>query len=297
MKKIYLLALAGLLLMFVPLPVQADEVAQYNFASAQGDKAINIIPGQEGSGAIYFYNIDGNRTTHITLAVSQSPTGWDVGVEPPLGERKLLVSDMPVTVEENLYVEPSELLAEEPAEVPEGMVSLKIPGRGYTLGKQARVVIGLPETVPFGTTETIVIAAEAFWLGQTGAAAVKQAREFEFTVTAVSGTTEYTEVVLDGSEEEIIPTLEPETPDSDVLAGALEPGSEELSADGSQAEPAQTGGDIEQSNHEETDSLPEDGVASSDNPLTKWLPVILAAIVVVLGAILIPRMVARKRNR
>ena len=184
------------MLLALPVPVHADEPARYNFASAQGDKELKIPPGQEGKGYIYFYNIDGNRITHITLEVGQAPSGWDVIITPPLSETQVIVSGLPVTVTENLFIEPSELLTGEPQNIPEGMVSIKVPGRGYALGKVAEIIFKVPESAPLGNTGAIVIAAEAAWLGQTGAAAVKQARDFDFSVTIVSESTEYTETVV-----------------------------------------------------------------------------------------------------
>jgi hypothetical protein len=157
-----------------------------------------------GTGAIYFYNIDGNRITHITLEVAGAPEGWSVTVEPPLSETKVLVNDMPVTVTENLYVEPTELLTGEPQNVPEGMVVINVPGRGYTLGKRASITVEVPEGVDLGTTGTIAIAAEAAWLGQSGGAAIKQARDFEFSVTVVSGKTGFSETIVGDEEEEVI---------------------------------------------------------------------------------------------
>ena len=213
MKKLCLILLVALLLLALPLPVFADEeAAKYNFASAQGNKDLKIPPGQEGVGSIYFYNIDGNRITHITLEVSQAPSGWEVTIEPPLSETQVLVSGMPVTVSENLYVEPSDLLVEEPQTIPEGMVSIKVPGRGYALGKEARVMVSVPESTPLGTTGEITIAGEAAWLGQSGAAAIKQARDFDFSVTVVSESTEYTETIV-GQDEASSPPKPPENKD------------------------------------------------------------------------------------
>ena len=95
MKKtcLLLVALALLLFLALPLPVHADEEeAKYNFASAQGNKELRIPPGEESRGYIYFYNVDGNRITHISLEVSNAPSDWEVTVEPPLSETKVLVS-------------------------------------------------------------------------------------------------------------------------------------------------------------------------------------------------------------
>jgi hypothetical protein len=209
MKKFCLLSLAALLFLALGLPVQADEPAKYNFASAQGDKDLKIQPGKEGEGAIYFYNIDGNRITHITLAVGKAPAGWEVSIDPALTRTQVSVSGMPVTVEENLYMEPSVLLLDEPQSVPEGMVSIKVPGRGYALGKLARIIIKVPESAPLGSTGEITISGEAAWLGQSGAAAVKQARDFSFNVTVFSGQTEYSETII-GEKSEVTAGQTPE---------------------------------------------------------------------------------------
>lgn len=210
MKKSCLFILAALLLLaLLPLPVRADDAAKYNFASAQGDKELKIQPGQQGEGAIYFYNIDGNRITHITLKVSQAPADWQVSVAPPLAKTEVSVSGMPVTVEENLYVEPSAVLLDEPQTVPEGMVSIKIPGRGYALGKLARILIKVPGSAALGTTGAITIAGEAGWLGQSGTAAIKQARDFNFNVTVFSGQTEFSETII-GKKTETAPGQTPE---------------------------------------------------------------------------------------
>ena len=268
MKKICLVAVLVMLLLALPLPVQAQEVPRYNFASAQGDKEISVTPGGEGRGSIYFYNIDGNRITHINLEVSQAPSGWEVTIEPPLSETQVLVSGLPVTVVENLYVEPSELLTEEPQNVPEGMVSIKVPGRGYALGKLAQMVVKVPESAPLGSTGEITVAAEASWLGQSGAAAVKQARDFDFSVTVVSGSTEYTEIIIGQGEapeavEETEATIEGET-----------------SKTTGETVPAEK---------------PAPESESPGSSLMRWLPAIIAGVVVILGAIVIPLLIRRRR--
>jgi len=204
MKKHCLFGLVVLIVLAFPLAANAEEEdAKYNFASAQGAKQLKIAPGAEGEGVIYFYNIDGNRITHITLAVSQAPDNWHVEIDPPTHDIEVEVSGMPVTVTENLHAAPSELLLEEPApgDVPEGMVSIKVPTRGYAFASPACIIVRVPEPAEIGTTADIIIAAEAEWLGQGGAAAIKQARDFEFSVTVVSASTEFTETIVgeDGS--------------------------------------------------------------------------------------------------
>lgn len=272
MKKLCLLIMAALLCFAFPLAAGADEEARYNFASAQGPKDLAIVPGEEGKGEIYFYNVDGNRITHINLEVSEAPSGWEVTVEPGRTETKVMVSGMPVTVVENLYVEPSGLLAGEPQNVPADMVSIKVPGRGYALGKLARVAVGVPESESPGATGEIVIAAEASWLGQSGAAAVKQERDFIFTVTVASGITGYTETVV----EQDGPAESPEAagePEEEPDGGGITAGTEALPP----GETAVAGGE------------------SSGSSVERWLPVIIAGAVVIVGAVVVILFVRRRR--
>jgi len=272
MKKSCLLAAVVMLLLTIPLPVRADEESKYNFASAQGGKGIAVMPGSEGKGVIYFYNIDGNRITHITLEVSQVPEDWDVEIDPPMHDMQVEVSGRVVTVTENLYVEPSEALTEEPTEVPEGMVSITVPTRGYVLAKAVYIIVRVPEDEEIGTTGDIIVSAEAFWLGQTGAAAVKQARDFEFSVEVISGEEEFTETIIGEIEKP-----EPEKP------RITQPAKTE-SGEGAKPEEA----------------LPSPPPPGESIPLTdslmRWLPTVIAVLVVVLAAILIPIIIARRRG-
>ena len=94
MKRTCLLIVAMLMLLALPISVYAeDDVARYNFASAQGDNELRISPGEEGRGVIYFYNIDGNRITHITIAVSLAPSGWDTWGDEAIGSQIVLMRD------------------------------------------------------------------------------------------------------------------------------------------------------------------------------------------------------------
>jgi len=249
----------------------AEEEAKYNFASAQGSKQLKVIPGGESRGVIYFYNIDGNRITHITLKVAQAPDDWKVEIDPPQHETEVNISGLTVTVTENLYVKPSQAFPEEPKDVPEGMVSIAIARRGYVLAQAANIVIRVPETEEIGTSQDISISAVAEWLGQSGAAAIKQARDFDFEVQIVSPQTTFSETIVGEKKEPEIKTpseiTKPEeaTPAKESAPETPKPApvtAEETPAPGS----------------------------------TNWMPVIIAAVIVVLGAVLIPTLVARKRG-
>ena len=261
---------AALLLVSASL-VSAQDEAKYNFASAQGNKQLKVTPGGASEGVIYFYNIEGNRITHISLEISKTPGNWKVEIDPPQHEIQVNVSGKIVTVTENLYIEPSQAVAQEPEEVPEGMVYIKLGNLGYALAKAVHIVVQVPETVEIGTEGDILIAAEAEWLGQTGAAAIKQAREFKFFVEVISGQTEFSETIVGEAEK-----TETEKP------GVTQPAKPE-SGEGAKPEVAPPS----------PPSPSESGSVGAS--LMRWLPAIIAGVVVVLAAILI-LIIARRRG-
>jgi hypothetical protein len=204
MGRILAAVMALTALMTMASSAFAEEPAKYNFASVQGSENIQLLPGGDCTGNMYFYKIEGNRITHVTLEVSQVPDGWHVEIQPPLGETQVEVNGQVVTVTENLYVEPSEASSEVIKDVPEGMVCIPVAERGYALAKEARIIIRVPDYEEIGTQEEIIVSATARWLGQGGAVAFSQSRDFDFTVEVVSEE-EYHETILGGGANRWIP--------------------------------------------------------------------------------------------
>ena len=254
--------------------------ADYNFASAQASKTITVVPGKEGTGTIYFYNISGDRITHVTLEVGQAPDNWQVEIQPPLGETKVEIGGNIVTVTENLYVEPSEVLTEKPDTSPEGTVYIPIPDQGFALAKIATITVSVPASEAPGTQQEIVIAGVARWLGQTGAAAISQARDFTFTVNVVPETTNGEERIITETETEPGETQEiSETATTTEATQEATTAAETTASDTTTTTQASTGDD------------------ESQSTLGKWLPVIIAAVIVILGAILIPVLIRRRHGQ
>ncbi len=196
--RFWVTALAVALAVSTPIGWALAEEAHYSFASAQSGEQIAVPQGGEGRSALYFYNVDGNRITHVTLKVSRAPAGWQVDVEPGLREVEVELNGDVTKVSENLHIEPSALLAKEAAAVPEGMACIAIPGRGYALAKVAHVVARAPAEAAVRSGGEVRVLAEAAWLGQVGAAAIKQSREFRFTAVVVPAG--YGESVRDGND-------------------------------------------------------------------------------------------------
>jgi len=181
----------ALLLAWPAVALAQEEAPKYNFASAQGSSSLQVIPGSECRGVIYFYNVDGNRITHITLEVVEAPSDWEVEIDPPLHDIEVGFGGAIITVIENLHAEPTELSSEEIEDVPEGMVCLTLPNKlgegipGYALAQPAYIIIRVPESEEVGITGEIKIHAVAEWLGQSGPGQIGQTRDFDFTLTTV----------------------------------------------------------------------------------------------------------------
>ncbi len=193
MKRFSLFAVVTIL--FLTLwqagPVMSQQEAIYNLASIQPDKHIEIEAGGYGTGLIYFYNVDGNRATHIKLEVSRSPSNWEVQVQPPARETVIDTANGSLSLIENLCVEPSVLQSEKITGLTDGLECVAVADRGYAMAKVVCVTIQVTESAKAGDTGEVEITAEATWLGQSGAASIRQTRDFVFSVEilpAESGT-------------------------------------------------------------------------------------------------------------
>ena len=145
-----------------------EERAIYNFASIQTGSNLKVTAGDEANTQIGFYNVDGNRTTHITLVVAEAPEGWEVEIDSAL------------------TVEVTELMEEPVEQLEEGTKSVVLGSRGYTVARIANIKINAPEDVEEGTIGEIKITVKAEWLGQTGQVAICQIRNFNYSVEVIS---------------------------------------------------------------------------------------------------------------
>jgi len=163
----------------------AQEQPKYNFGSMQPVKELTIAPGDTVTTKLYFYNIYGNRITHISLFASEAPEDWDISFNPSLHETSVRVSGIETEIEENIYVEPSEAVEEIPEDIPEGIEYIS-SSVGYIGAKPIEITISVPEDEELGSTHDITISASAEWLGQSGAVEIKQSRDFDLAVKVLS---------------------------------------------------------------------------------------------------------------
>lgn len=186
---------------FAPLAL-AEEEAKYNFATTTATGTILIQPGETMKvPAIYFYNIFGNRITHVSLYLTNSPEGWDVKIEPKIQIRQVNISGTFTPVEENLYVAPSQPVKEVPDTLLEGTGYITLGGvEGNIPVKIAYLNITVPSNVPIGGTYPVSVKAVGRWFGQAATLAFSQERSFDFKVQTVTHT--FTEEIVTPTPEE-----------------------------------------------------------------------------------------------
>ncbi len=182
MKNFFIFLLVLTLLIGI---VNAQEEPKYNFGTMQADKELNIAPGETAITKLYFYNVYGNRITHITLEAVKVPENWDISIEPVLHEITVDVSGIPTTVEENLDVKPSEAVDEIPSTIPEGIEYISSPV-GYIGADPVKVKITIPKNEKIGKIGEVRIDALASWLGQDGMVTLTQGRSFDYKISVVS---------------------------------------------------------------------------------------------------------------
>jgi hypothetical protein len=217
----------ALLLSLPVVSLAQEEWPKLSLGSAQGLEDLQVIPGHETKGVVYYYNTDGNCTAYITLEVAVDPdqpemtvvesvpgklyevswgdTTWEVEIDPPLHDIQVSLNPEapPVTVPVNLYAEVTEVSAQEIEDVPEGMICLTLPNKlgadipGYTLAKPVIITVRVPKAEDYEITHTIKILATGSYLGQGGIAILGQQREFPFNITTVPKITQE-QIITDG---------------------------------------------------------------------------------------------------
>ena len=218
MRKILISLFVIILLISVSVSILAqehEEDAKYNFGSAQADKELKANPGGEISTKLYFYNIYGNRITHIKLEVSEFPENWVITLTPDTHDSEFDLSGIITTINENLYVETSEAVDEIPENVPEGIEYIS-SSVGFIGAKPVEIRIKVPSDEKYGSYN-LRIDASAFWLGQQGTAEIQQSRSFDYKIDLVSGTF-YEKLIIDDGDIKV-KNETPKAPEEEGLVG------------------------------------------------------------------------------
>lgn len=182
------------------LITSATAVAQtYAFGTMQRDKAINIVQGDSFTTPLYFYNVFGDRITHVTsVGVSGDHPEW-VKIEPESHLAQYEVKGVICNVTENLAVEPKGyVLKNESTTPPQGWEYIQAPARvdSWIPAKALNITFTVPKDAKIGAY-SFRISASGYWFPETGCtvettgAQVGQARDFDYTINVLYPGTYY----------------------------------------------------------------------------------------------------------
>ncbi len=149
----------------------------------------------------------------------------------------------------------------------------------------------MPGSEEIGTTGNITVSATAQWLGQSGAVAIKQNRDFNFSVEVISATTGIQEKILEK------PTPEPGEQQLNDEIASLQSKIAELEAKtGESATDTAIKNEVASLKAKIAELEAQTGESVPASSIGKWLSWIVVAAVVVLGAILTLLYIRRRRD-
>ena len=147
-------------------------------------------PGQEVVAAWNFYNLYGDRITHISVSKIQGPD-WEIRYEPALHEESYEVSGVIEKINENVGVEKSSVVLEIPENPPEGTAYVKHPKQeGYIPVKPVKIYITIPDDAELWQDYKFVFEAKGNCFTEPGAVIPALATQLELNIKT---TTEFYE--------------------------------------------------------------------------------------------------------
>jgi hypothetical protein len=165
----------------------------------------NAKPGQIVEIKWNFFNLRGDRPTHVLVSKSEGPD-WKVEYEPKAEIKQYEVSGVITDSEENFVMSRSEIVQERPEILPSGKKAYIVhpdSSKGYILvDEQMKIYITIPDNAEIGKQEDFVFEALGKCFGETGAVSASLATELKVNIRT---TTEYYEKPLEEEvkEEEI----------------------------------------------------------------------------------------------
>ena len=153
-----------------------------------------VKPGTEVLVTWNFYNLYGDRTTHITITKTSGPN-WDIRYEPEFHEEQYDISGVISPMNENLAIETSSVVLEIPANPPEGVTYVKHPSKdGYIPVKQLKIYIKVPENAKLWENTGFTFQAKGDCFTEPGAVIPAVATEMKVNITT---TTDFYEKKVD----------------------------------------------------------------------------------------------------
>jgi len=130
---------------------------------------INAKPGQEVMINWNFYNLYGNRITHVVVNKLEGPD-WKIRYDPEIHEAKYDISGVVEKVQENLALENNQVVLEIPYNLQEGINYVKHPNQdGYIPVKTVKIYITIPEDAKLWKNYDFVFESKGSCFSEPGA--------------------------------------------------------------------------------------------------------------------------------
>ncbi len=176
-KKIIFVILFAFLLFYFPL---------VNAACSLGANPLSMDarakPGQEVVATWNFYNLYGDRITHISVSKIQGPD-WEIRYEPALHEESYDVSGVIEKISENIGVEKMSVVLEIPENPPEGVSYVKHPNQdGYIPIKSVKIYITVPDDAELWEDYKFVFEGKGNCFTEPGAVIPALATQLELNI-------------------------------------------------------------------------------------------------------------------
>jgi len=150
----------------------------------------NAKPGQTVEVVWNFYNLYGDRTTHVLVSKSEG-ADWEISYEPNLHEAQYEVSGVIEIIEENLFLEKKDVVLKVPDNFSIGEIYLKHPKEeGYIPAKQLKIFIKVPENAELWKDYKFVFNGNGKCFSEPGTVIPGIATQLEVNIRT---TTEYYE--------------------------------------------------------------------------------------------------------
>lgn len=154
-------------------------------------------PGQTVEIEWNFFNLRGDRPTHVLISKSEGPN-WNIIYSPESELKGYEVSGIIQEIKENFAMPKSEIVSEKPEKLPTGKLDYIVhpnSNKGYILvDEQMKILIEIPENAEIGKQQEFVFEALGSCFGEQGAVSASLATELKVILTP---STEYYEKPLD----------------------------------------------------------------------------------------------------
>jgi len=167
-------------------PILAASAPAYSLGTMQPINVYVTNPGKTVPIEFYIFNAYGNRVTHVVISVVENLDNLQVQL-PELKTNMWNISGIMTPIQEHIYIEPMPLVAEKPANPPEGIYYLKTTNvTDYIPAKKVTVNVTMPANAQLGTEYKLTLMADANWYGELGTAQVSQSRPFAYRLLVVA---------------------------------------------------------------------------------------------------------------